>query len=802
MWKIVTGMAALILGSPGAALAAPGHDDPPLLPPTGYVGSWAENGPFPIVNLADNSRTELDGDGTGRYTSVLAPDESVVYLIGSGGTGQVEVYDPVAASITNTIPLGATDPPAIYAAVISPDGRWLYAADKNNSVIYKIDTLSPYDVTAYPVGSAWFGLALNRDGSRLYVSGADHKVYILNTSTGTQAGTSPLTFDDAVWDLTLSPDGSRVLAPVAASDRVYSINTSTDAVTAPITVPVSGSPTSTLYSPDGKWTFVTGQTGKVWRYSAGTLALEASLDTGYGDVYRAALNPNGTKLYLVSMATEQLIPIDLVGAVGQVLGVAEDPLPGASSATFDLAVGGVMAPAPPSITAAVLGTAGQATVAFTDGADGGYEIVDHTVSWTGGTQSCPSSPCAITGLTATSYTFTVHATNQAGDSIESAPVTASSTTTPAATAPDAPVITAATPGDGQVTLVFQDGKTNGAAITTRTAAWTAGGPAQTAACPPSPCVITGLTNGTGYTFTLRAANSAGTSPASAATAVVTPVKAATLPAAPTGLAGTPTATTITLSFGEPAGTITGYQASTDGGAHWAALAKDRVITGLTPSTEYRVSVRAVNAAGPGPAATAVTVRTGAPAMAAPTVVAGVSSLAVRWTKPAVTGVTGYTVTAKPGPATCTTTDPDDTDCVLGATAGTSYTVTVAVLGASVGASSASKAVTPTAPAVPGKLPGDAKATLTTTKGKITSAVRGQKLTLTGSGFAAYSTVRIAVYGKAKVLATVVTDAKGKLTRQVTLPNSLATAQKHSLLAAGVDASGRTRRLSMTFTVKR
>ena len=49
------------------------------------------------------------------------------------------------------------------------------------------------------------------------------------------------------------------------------------------------------------------------------------------------------------------------------------------------------------------------------------------------------------------------------------------------------------------------------------------------------CTVTGLTNGTSYTFTVTATNSAGTGPASAPSAAATP---ATVPGAPTGVTAT------------------------------------------------------------------------------------------------------------------------------------------------------------------------------------------------------------------------------------------------------------------------
>lgn len=106
---------------------------------------------------------------------------------------------------------------------------------------------------------------------------------------------------------------------------------------------------------------------------------------------------------------------------------------------------------------------------------------------------------------------------------------------PTATAPGAPTITSATPGDSQASIAFAaPTSTGGSTITGFTATCTSSGSARSATGTGSPIVVTGLTNGTLYSCSVTATNTIGTGPASSTTAV-TPSTPASSPPYPAGL---------------------------------------------------------------------------------------------------------------------------------------------------------------------------------------------------------------------------------------------------------------------------
>ncbi len=97
---------------------------------------------------------------------------------------------------------------------------------------------------------------------------------------------------------------------------------------------------------------------------------------------------------------------------------------------------------------------------------------------------------------------------------------ASGGTTVAVTRPGAPTIGNATAGDGSASIAFTAPASNGGgAISGYTATCSAGAANLIANGAASPITVTGLTNGTAYSCTVTATNSAGTGAASGATSV-------------------------------------------------------------------------------------------------------------------------------------------------------------------------------------------------------------------------------------------------------------------------------------------
>ena len=243
--------------------------------------------------------------------------------------------------------------------------------------------------------------------------------------------------------------------------------------------------------------------------------------------------------------------------------------------------------------------------AFTEIA--GAQVLDK-VSASTGAISAVTLPTQFSGNATARLRFYNHAGGAAGTGardkmqIDNVAVTS----TPAATAPTAPTITAITPGNGQLSVAFTAGADGGSAITDYK--WSIDGSNYTTrAGTTSPIVITGLTNGTAYTVRIRAVNAIGDGTVATAGSTATP---RTTPAAPTLGTITPGNGQLSVAFtaGADGGSaITNYKYSINGGAivTVGSTSSPFIITGLTNGQLYAIQLYAVNSAGDSLASSAV-----------------------------------------------------------------------------------------------------------------------------------------------------------------------------------------------------
>lgn len=247
---------------------------------------------------------------------------------------------------------------------------------------------------------------------------------------------------------------------------------------------------------------------------------------------------------------------------------------------------------------------------------------------------------------------------------------------------------------------------------------------------------TGLSNGTSYTFTVIAHNSAGPSLTGGTNA--DPIIPRTLPGPPSGVTGIEDDRAATLSWIAPddngGDAVSSYSvtvAPADAGASCVGVGTSTTAqcTGLRNGIGYTFTVTAHNAAGASVTGGAnldpIIPRTVPDVPTSVTAVAGDTTLALSWAEPIFDGgspITGYSVTTTPAsePGSCLVAGAANTVTCTGLTNGTPYTVTVVAqnIAGSSDPSIASDAATPRtvpgAPTVDTVTPDDSSVTVTWT----------------------------------------------------------------------------------------
>src|SRR5713101_1043150 len=168
----------------------------------------------------------------------------VAYLSNDAGPNGVCIASCVLAVDTSSSTLQPTSIPVgsmgttTYGVAVGPKGATVYVTGgQSPGKLYVIDTATR-SVTPLTVGMYPRGVAVNRDGSRVYVANAlSHNVSVINTATNTVLPTPITGFRGFPWGVTVSPVSNllyvtNVYGNYTGDDDIKAIDTTTNQVVA------------------------------------------------------------------------------------------------------------------------------------------------------------------------------------------------------------------------------------------------------------------------------------------------------------------------------------------------------------------------------------------------------------------------------------------------------------------------------------------------------------------------------------------------------------------------------------------
>ncbi len=248
-----------------------------------------------VVNLVTNTLMTTIPVGVSPSGIAFSPNKSKAYVTNTGSSS-VSVILTATNSVITTIPL-SLGPNSI---VMSPDGSKIYVS--HNTIpgkITVIDASTNTVITTITTANSLHGVCVSPDGTKLYThTNTSGTVYTINTST--YAVSSFVIPSFSATNMTISPSGDKLYL-IGSSNTVVSYNLITNIPTY-IYLTFEGYQLSALaLSPDGSKLFV-GKGGAnrvaVINTTTNTLVFTYNLINGFY-IYGLSISADGNKLYLL-----------------------------------------------------------------------------------------------------------------------------------------------------------------------------------------------------------------------------------------------------------------------------------------------------------------------------------------------------------------------------------------------------------------------------------------------------------------------------------------------------------------------
>lgn len=316
-----------------------------------YVPCWMSNNVF-VIDTATNRVIEVidlsnvGPNGAGPRGAGVTPDGKKLYVV-NARSNNISVIDTATHQVMRHIDLGPPereipaarsraapttgDPHRPAKVLFTPDGRFAYTVLYTSLLILDVQQDKLISRELFEPGFYPFDLAMIHDGKKLYISGRSpwgpHTVtYVLDTQSNTfvevfevnalvegRAGTA-LSPDEKILYLS-SGDPFVLYDPTSGYNKIYFIDLLRKAVVKEVSV--TGGPLRMRLSPDGQKAYVvTMATPELLVVDLVSGRLETSIQTrglrgGLTDKVELVLTPDGRYAYIAALDQDGVMVVDL-----------------------------------------------------------------------------------------------------------------------------------------------------------------------------------------------------------------------------------------------------------------------------------------------------------------------------------------------------------------------------------------------------------------------------------------------------------------------------------------------------------
>jgi len=252
-----------------------------------------------VFALVATAIFSLLGHASGETRTHRAP---IVYVSSAGGG--ISEINAANHSVIATAPF----PDNANGVAITPDGRRMYAADRDVPQVIVFDTATNVPIAQIPIGNGPLSVAVSPDGSSVYATNQfDGTVSVIATATN-QVVATITTGAEPIW-VTFSRDGSHAYVSNQVSGTLSVVATAFNSVVATI----SGfcNPFQSAFSRGGRLLFVSSQCDSTVKVvDTATNSVINSIPVG--PLPRGiAFSPNGRRAYVANFAGNAVDVLDV-----------------------------------------------------------------------------------------------------------------------------------------------------------------------------------------------------------------------------------------------------------------------------------------------------------------------------------------------------------------------------------------------------------------------------------------------------------------------------------------------------------